>query len=95
MKVAEENEVKNSTVYGSLKDISLTREKYRKGVLERFNSDSVGIMKDMFSKGSDLSRFMNMTVKFFDGKVQAKIQGAFGKTGKFKVYFGRNLDKTE
>lgn len=51
-----------------LKDLALTKVKTRKGILERFNNPSTGILKDMFGKGSDLSRFVGKTVDFVGGK---------------------------
>lgn len=81
--------------YGSLDNVKLTKEKYRSGVLERFNNASTGIVKDMFGKGSDLSRFIGMKISFLEGKVEGTVLGAFGKNGKFKVNFGRNIDDEE
>lgn len=90
-----ENQKVKTTTGTALSDMVLTKVKVRKGILERFNNPTTGILKDMFGKGSDLTRFVGKTVSFFGGKYEADFQGAFGKNGKFKVVFERNLSADE
>lgn len=51
----------------------------------RVSGDDV-IGKGMFKKGADLSSFVGLKVTNANGQV-GEIRGAFGKGGKYKVYF--------
>ena len=60
--------------------------KQREGAVERFVDERVVIGKGMFKKETDLGLFAGMRVVTDRGEVGA-IDGGFGKSGKFKVYF--------
>ena len=69
--------------------------KSRKGTIERVESDNrTCVCKGMFKKESDLSSFRNMFVWMDSsaGGAKGRIEGSFGKTGKFKVYFEKEID---
>ena len=69
--------------------------KSRRGTIERVESDNrTCVCKGMFKKESDLSQFRNMFVWMDEraGGTRGHIEGSFGKTGKFKVYFEREID---
>jgi selenocysteine-specific elongation factor len=69
--------------------------KSRKGTIERAESDNrTCVCKGMFKKESDLSSFRNMFVWMDSsaGGARGRIEGSFGKTGKFKVYFEKEID---
>ncbi|GBG26915.1 Selenocysteine-specific elongation factor [Hondaea fermentalgiana] len=71
------------------------RFKERHGAVDRIvdkKPDEVGRVRDvvarsMFSKDTDMSKFINLTVET-DAGATGRIQSAFGKTGKFNVHFG-------
>jgi len=69
--------------------------KSRKGQIERVENDNrTCVCKGMFKKESDLSSFRNMFVWMdaIAGGTRGRIEGSFGKTGKFKVYFEKEVE---
>ena len=76
-------------------NLRLFSVKSRKGTIERAESDNrTCVCKGMFKKESDLSSFRNMLVWMDSsaGGARGRIEGSFGKTGKFKVYFEKEID---
>jgi selenocysteine-specific elongation factor len=61
--------------------------KRREGQVERVESDGCSVVcKGMFQKDSDVSRFAGMEV-LGPGGVRGVVEGAFGKSGKFRARF--------
>jgi len=77
-----------------VKKIKAFKMKQREGVVERVVDDNTVIGKGMFKKETDLSMFAGMSVVTGDGEV-GKIEGGFGKSGKYKVYFARGIGVKE
>ena len=58
------------------------------GEHERVEKDGqTAICKGLFKKETDLSPFVGMEVTGAGGSKRGRIQGTFGKSGKFKVLF--------
>uniref|UniRef100_A0A7R9V1Z7 Ribosome biogenesis protein BMS1/TSR1 C-terminal domain-containing protein n=1 Tax=Chlamydomonas euryale TaxID=1486919 RepID=A0A7R9V1Z7_9CHLO len=67
--------------------LKVYKVKERYGVLERLQPDGVsGICRGLFKKQTDLSVFVGLRVATRRGET-AVIEGAFGKSGKFRVQF--------
>ena len=60
--------------------------KQREGKIDRVDKNGTIIVKDLFDKGADMTRFLNMQVIYEDGEL-GRIDGPFGKSGKVKVKF--------
>ena len=74
-----------------LQRLKIYKLKCREGSIERIESDGcTAVCRGMFSKDSDLSRFVGMAVKGPQGEV-GTLEGSFGKSGKFKVRFTQGL----
>ena len=65
--------------------------KSREGSIERVQGESTVIGKGMFKKESDLTAFVGMRV--WTPKNERGVIGGFGKSGKFKVFPGRNEEQ--
>ena len=64
------------------------KSKAKHGTLERVEKDGqTAICKGLFKKETDLSPFVGMEVMGAGGSKRGRIQGTFGKSGKFKVLF--------
>ena len=64
------------------------KPKAKHGTLERVEKDGqMTICKGLFKKETDLSPFVGMEVTGAGGSKRGRIQGTFGKSGKFKVVF--------
>jgi selenocysteine-specific elongation factor len=66
--------------------------KERTGTVDRVVDDTNLIGKNLFGKGTDMTRFTGLYVTLNSGE-RGVIEGAFGKTGKFKVYFAQGFAK--
>lgn len=75
--------------------LKLYKEKGKIGVIERFNSNNIAIMKDMFGKGADIAQFVGREILFENEKISAIVQGAFGKKGKIKLQMNRSYEPDE
>ncbi|KAI3436710.1 hypothetical protein D9Q98_006125 [Chlorella vulgaris] len=63
------------------------KPKQREGVIERVEADGcTAVCRGMFQKETDLALFAGMRVAALDGQ-EGRIEGGFGKSGKFKVFF--------
>ncbi len=60
--------------------------KQREGTIERVQDRNTAIGKGMFKKETDIGLFAGMQVTTSRGEV-GEIEGAFGKSGKYKVHF--------
>ncbi len=70
-----------------LSKLRVFKIKERTGCIERMQPDgTTAICKQLFKKETDISVFTGLTVTT-GGGVQGVIDGAFGKSGKFKVCF--------
>lgn len=56
-------------------------------------ADNVLVGKDLFNKGTDLTRFLGLKVTLSTGQ-KGVIESGFGQGGKFKVRFPRDVDLT-
>jgi selenocysteine-specific elongation factor len=75
----------------NIKSLKVYKEKYRRGVIERLDSDGTSaICKGMFSKDTDMSVFTGMEVVVEGTGEVGEISGGFGKSGKFRVSFRDN-----
>lgn len=76
-----------------LHQLKVYKLKQRRGTVERVESDGcTAICRGMFSKESDLTRFIGMTVRGGPrGSTGGVLEGSFGKSGKFKVRFNEKI----
>merc|ERR1719158_1986166 len=67
--------------------------KQKIGTLDRTDKQdkTVIVCKDMFKADTDLSLFMNLKVVHQKSGIEGIMEGAFGKTGKFRVRFREEL----
>ncbi|GAB4820810.1 hypothetical protein N2152v2_007856 [Parachlorella kessleri] len=71
-----------------LLSLRIFKPKQREGVIERVEGDGcTAICRGMFKKDTDLSKFTGMRVTALPSQQEGRIEGSFGKSGKFKVYF--------
>ena len=70
--------------------IKAFKMKQREGTVERFVDERNVIGKGMFKKETDLGMFAGMRVVTDRGEAGA-IDGGFGKSGKYKVYFSEGV----
>jgi len=83
-----------SSHHHQLAEVRVCKLKTREGVIERIESDGcTAICRGMFSKDSDLSRFVGMQI-IGPGGLAGILQGRFGKSGKFRVRFEGPLTAT-
>ena len=68
-------------------NLKLMTTKMRKGRVDRVSDDHLLIGTDLFKKETDITKFDGMKVRLLFGErvLLGKIEGSFGKTGKFKV----------
>ena len=72
---------------GLLKDaLKIYKLKQRSGVVDRVDKNGTVIVKSLFEKNSDMTRFLNMKLNSPENQV-GNIDGPFGKSGKVKVSF--------
>jgi Protein of unknown function (DUF663). len=69
----------------ALKDIKIFKRKEKKGVIDRVQDSSTLIIKDLFSKQSDISKFVGTKVEIPVAGCTGTIKGTFGQSGKIKV----------
>jgi selenocysteine-specific elongation factor len=74
--------------------IKAFKMKQREGTVERFVDERSVIGKGMFKKETDLGMFAGMRVVTDRGEAGA-IDGGFGKSGKYKVYFSEGVAPRE
>ena len=68
--------------------LRIYKVKLKQGTLERVEKDGQTVIcKGLFKKETDLSPFVGMEVTAAGGAKRGRIQGTFGKSGKFKVLF--------
>ena len=70
----------------AVKRIKAFKMKQREGTVERVQDANTAIGKGMFKKETDLGMFSGMEVQTNRGE-RGVIDGGFGKSGKYKVYF--------
>lgn len=77
-------------------DLQLSKQKQKAGEIERVANDNSLIVKDMFTKSSNIQRYINHPI-VLDSKptLKAKIQTTFGNVGKIKVALGSMLPAEE
>lgn len=72
---------------GDLARLRVFKLKAREGAVERVEGDGcTAVCRGMFTRDSDLSRFLGMAVAGPAGE-RGVLEGTFGKSGKFKVRF--------
>lgn len=75
---------------GALKRLRVVKLKRREGTVERWSDAHTAIGRGMFKKESDMTQFENLKVTTGAGDVGV-LQGAFGKSGKYKVHFSSGV----
>ena len=70
----------------AISSLRVFKMKSREGSIERVQDERTVIGKGMFKKESDLTAFVGMRV-WTPKNERGVIEGGFGKSGKFKVYF--------
>ena len=73
-------------------NLHLYKEKFKEGVIERFNGNNMVIVKDMFGPNSNLTDYLGMELQFEGGKLGGTMQAPFAKKGKFKVLLDRLIE---
>ena len=72
---------------GLLKEaLKIYKLKQRSGVVDRVDKNGAVIVKDLFEKNSDITRFLNMKLVSPEREVGV-IDGPFGKSGKNETFF--------
>lgn len=61
--------------------------KERTGVIDRVETENCLIGRDLFSKDTDITKFLGLTVHLMPSGTKGKITSSFGKGGKFKCDF--------
>ena len=85
--VVEPEPVKEMDTMTALKEVlKIYKLKQRSGVVDRVDKNGAVIVKDLFEKNSDITRFLNMKLVSPEHEVGV-IDGPFGKSGKVKVSF--------
>jgi selenocysteine-specific elongation factor len=70
-----------------LKRLKIYKLKTKEGQIDRVADEHTIIGKNLFKKESDISVFVGLYVTRSTTGARGRIEGAFGKSGKFKVYF--------
>lgn len=71
----------------NLSVVKVFKMKRKVGHIDRRVDEHTLIGKDMFKKETDISLFVGLKVVRSSNGAVGRIEGAFGKSGKFKVYF--------
>jgi len=71
---------------GGASALRLFKRKVREGSVERWADERTAVCRGMFKKETDISLFAGMRVVSGAG-LAGVVQGAFGKSGKYKVQF--------
>ena len=66
------------------------KTKVRTGAVDRLHDSRTIIGKNLFKKETQMDKFTGLEVVLSTGE-KGKIEGAFGQSGKFKVYFSDGL----
>jgi len=74
----------------AIKSLRVYKMKSREGSIERVQDERTVIGKGMFKKESDLTAFVGMKV-WTSNNDCGTIEGGFGKSGKYKVYFPNGI----
>ena len=74
--------------------MKLYRLKSRAGVVDRVTSDNTLIVKNLFQKKTDVSRFIGLECRLTKfPEYSGKLIQAFGKSGKVKATFSKSLSE--
>ncbi len=76
----------------AIRSLRVFKMKSREGAIERVQDERTVIGKGMFKKESDLTAFLGMRV-WTANQECGTIEGGFGKSGKYKVYFSNGIKK--
>jgi selenocysteine-specific elongation factor len=74
----------------AIRALKVFKMKSREGSIERVQDERTVIGKGMFKKESDLTSFIGMKV-WTSSNECGTIEGGFGKSGKYKVYFSNGV----
>jgi len=74
--------------------LHLFKRKMREGSVERWADERTAVCRGMFKRETDISLFTGMRVLTGAGQV-GTIQGAFGKSGKYKVTFAGGVPEEQ
>ncbi len=73
-----------------LPKLRVYKTKVRSGMVERLHDSRTIIGKNLFKKETQMDKFTGLEVVLSTGE-RGKIEGAFGQSGKFKVFFTDGL----
>jgi hypothetical protein len=77
------------------KHFKITKYKQKVGVIDKVVDKRNIIGRNLFSKETPVTPFLNMKIVLTETGEIGKITGAFGKSGKFKARFDVDLEETE
>ena len=77
-----------------LSGIKILKAKQKIGKIEKVNDASNILVKDLFSKETAPSVFVNLVVRLTETGQTGRIVGTFGKSGKLKVKLDEPIDQS-
>lgn len=77
------------------KNLKITKAKSREGIVDKVTDNRNIIGRNLFSKETPVTPFINMKIVLTETGEVGKITGAFGKSGKFKARFDEDLKDPE
>lgn len=78
-----------------LEKIKICKEKEKKGVVEEIIDNYMIKVKNLFKKENNIADYIGKNVILSNNNYVGKIHSAFGKSGKIKVSFDKNLFENE
>lgn len=82
-RIAFHGKIHRTDITPSVSSLKIYKTKSRKGAVERWQDEWTAICRDMFTKNSNIDRFIGLSVSI--GSRSGRIEGSFGKSGKFRV----------
>lgn len=82
-RIAFHGQIQATNIEQSVSSLKIFKIKSRKGAVDRWQDDWTAICQEMFSKNSNIDKFIGLRVRI--GSRWGTIQGSFGKSGKFRV----------
>lgn len=77
------------------KHFKITKEKRKEGVIDKVVDSRNIIGRNLFSKETPVTPFVNMKIAITETGQVGRITGAFGKSGKFKARFDEDLENPD
>ncbi|CAI2364221.1 unnamed protein product [Moneuplotes crassus] len=76
-------------------NFKITKEKRKEGIIDKVNDKRNIIGRNLFNKETPVTPFINMKIVIEETGEIGRITGAFGKSGKFKAKFDKDLENIE